>query len=426
MAGMFYSLKQTASKLGVTEQEVRQMVKEGRLREFRDGPNLLFKIDEVEALAKELTSKASQPQGGPSDEQLVLEQEQPSEGLGPEELESLFASEGSEEVPTAGPEEQQQTLEQVGQEELLLAGPQGQQEGSEGPQSEDLESLFAADQQEVPKGQGEAAEGAVPELSDTLGVPSPEGSSEEVLLAPESGATTAAKDQTALDTTLTGEGVSVLGPSDEGYKLTDDTLAETMAGLGSSEEASLEEIEKDVNLDTFGSGSGLLDLSLQADDTSLGGVLDEIYTPEGQKEAEPGQGSGAIAAEVAAETEQIPPSPELGIPGIAQVPGSVSLAVPVGPDPAEGLISGLLGISLLVAAYTLVATVSVHMFKATPGLVVVTKQFIVYAIGGLAVVSLVLSVMALLKGSSIGKASGPRPPKPKKAKKDKKADKAAQ
>ena len=33
----------------------------------------------------------------------------------------------------------------------------------------------------------------------------------------------------------------------------------------------------DINLDSFGSGSGLLDLSLQADDTSLGGILDEIY-----------------------------------------------------------------------------------------------------------------------------------------------------
>lgn len=42
----------------------------------------------------------------------------------------------------------------------------------------------------------------------------------------------------------------------------------------------LEEIEEDVNLDSFGSGSGLLDLSLQADDTSLGGIIDEIYTSE--------------------------------------------------------------------------------------------------------------------------------------------------
>ncbi|MDD5191765.1 MAG: hypothetical protein PHH54_05255 [Candidatus Nanoarchaeia archaeon] len=52
-------------------------------------------------------------------------------------------------------------------------------------------------------------------------------------------------------------------------------------------EPTLEEIEGDVNLDTFGSGSGLLDLSLQADDTSLRGFLDEIYTPENQHEQKP-------------------------------------------------------------------------------------------------------------------------------------------
>ena len=51
-------------------------------------------------------------------------------------------------------------------------------------------------------------------------------------------------------------------------------------------ESGLKEIEEDVNLDSFGSGSGLLDLSLQADDTSLGGILDEIYAPENQVEPE--------------------------------------------------------------------------------------------------------------------------------------------
>lgn len=36
----------------------------------------------------------------------------------------------------------------------------------------------------------------------------------------------------------------------------------------------------DSCLDSFGSGSGLLDLSLQLDDTSLGGIFDEIYPPD--------------------------------------------------------------------------------------------------------------------------------------------------
>jgi len=39
----------------------------------------------------------------------------------------------------------------------------------------------------------------------------------------------------------------------------------------------------DPNFDSFGSGSGLLDLSLQLDETSLGGILDEIYAPEEQR-----------------------------------------------------------------------------------------------------------------------------------------------
>ena len=50
MSGMFYSLKEAAEKLNKTEEEIKQIVKDGQLREFRDGPNLLFKVEEVEAL----------------------------------------------------------------------------------------------------------------------------------------------------------------------------------------------------------------------------------------------------------------------------------------------------------------------------------------------------------------------------------------
>ena len=51
-----------------------------------------------------------------------------------------------------------------------------------------------------------------------------------------------------------------------------------------------------MNLDSFGSGSGLLDLSLQADDTSLGGILDEIYTTEDEG-AEPAE-AGTVEEDV--------------------------------------------------------------------------------------------------------------------------------
>ncbi len=53
MAGMFYSLQEAAERLGKTQDELRGIVNAGKLREFRDGPNLLFKVEEVEALMSE-------------------------------------------------------------------------------------------------------------------------------------------------------------------------------------------------------------------------------------------------------------------------------------------------------------------------------------------------------------------------------------
>ena len=60
----------------------------------------------------------------------------------------------------------------------------------------------------------------------------------------------------------------------------------------------MEEIEDDVNLDSFGSGSGQLG-ALRADNISLDGILDEIYTTEpekgegGEETTEGGEGTAA-------------------------------------------------------------------------------------------------------------------------------------
>jgi len=54
MAKMFYTLDETQSALGKNEEEIKQYAREGRLREFRDGPRLMFKADQVEALKNEL------------------------------------------------------------------------------------------------------------------------------------------------------------------------------------------------------------------------------------------------------------------------------------------------------------------------------------------------------------------------------------
>ena len=54
MAKMFYTLDETRAALGKNEEDIKQLTREGRLREFRDGPRLMFKADQVEQLKSEL------------------------------------------------------------------------------------------------------------------------------------------------------------------------------------------------------------------------------------------------------------------------------------------------------------------------------------------------------------------------------------
>src|SRR5580692_792540 len=54
MAKMFYTLDEAKSALSKNEEEIKQYTREGRLREFRDGPRLMYKADQVEALKAEL------------------------------------------------------------------------------------------------------------------------------------------------------------------------------------------------------------------------------------------------------------------------------------------------------------------------------------------------------------------------------------
>jgi len=300
MAGMFYSLQEAAEKLNKTEEELKQIVKEGKLREFRDGPNLLFKVEEVEALMSDTGVM-------PSEQDLELEALEP-EAAAPEIQES---------------------------EALELEAPESE---APAPEAEALEEELLAPSEQA-------------------------ASTSEILLAPETGAPVAPSELTDADTALTGEGISVLGETDSDYEVTDDTLAETavpMGTAGTTPEVPLEEIEGDVNLDSFGSGSGLLDLSLQADDTSLGGILDEIYMAEeeGQEPVPVEVGSGSAAA-VAVEAEQMIAEEESVAPQLA--PDIQALARPyieLAPDMQSNILGMLLFLPLAVVLYTMVVAVA--------------------------------------------------------------------
>jgi hypothetical protein len=253
---------------------------------------------------------------------------------------------------------------------------------------------------------------------------------DEISLVSEPEGRAAAGELTGEDTAVDGEGINILGETDSEYQVADDTLGETKAEAGEtpladdmlgetkalSDEASLEEIEEDVNLDTFGSGSGLLDLSLQADDTSLGGILDEIYTPEGEEGQEAAESS---AMEVAAEAEQLMPDEGLAEPQpILERPSMVQAYAEPEPDTLSNAFGIMLFLPLLVIVYTAIVVVA-GFNDVTPAILTSIQGLIWYILVGVAVAAgLIVGVAFMLSGSA-GKAA--KKPKAKKAKKEKKA-----
>jgi len=436
MAGMFYSLKEAAQRLGKTEDQVKQLAKEGKLREFRDGSNLLFKIEEVNALLAEgidLGSDELVPEELPAEEPAEALEDTAAPALGDSVEDDIFkldeeatpaieAGEGEEasdldlilEEPQAGEAEPKESEEAAP--EIELEAPEVAEPSAEGT----AEDLLLAEELAQP-----AAEEAEPPIVDEA-----EGSSEEISLASESGVLAEGSDISDADTALTGEGVNVLSETDTDYQATEDSMAETAgpaASAGTGAEASLEEIEDDVNLDSFGSGSGLLDLSLQADDTSLGGILDEIYTAEGgEGEATPAEGEPAAVEaeageaasfdEITAETEHAPGEEEMAVPEpVAVMPTALAPAyAEMAPDAQSNILGMLLFLPMLALLYTTIVAVAA-LGHVVPSILTSVQSLIWYIMGGGVVVALVTAGLSF----TAGREKAPKAPKPVKDKKGK-------
>jgi hypothetical protein len=361
MAGMFYSLKDAAEKIKKTQEEFKKLVKQGKLREFRDGAHLLFKIDEVEALMADTSVMAAKEPSVPEIPELELPEMEIPETAVPEQ-----------EIP--------------------------------GPETPEVEAPAPAEQP-----------------ADT----------EEISLAPETGISIPESELTSADTALTSEGISVLGETDRDYQVTDDTLAETTGTLGTTgtmgttgtggttPEPSLEEIEEDVSMDTFGSGSGLLDLSLQADDTSLGAILDEIYSAEGAEVKEPAPAKSGPPEEA----EQLEAPAELGggeLPEDELTAQAVPEAAAIAPayayiEPEPDVISNTLGILLFLplVLFIYTAVMAVGGLKGVLPLAKIQGTIWYIMIGAVVITGVAVGAAFML--------SRPSPPAGAVAKKEKKA-----
>src|SRR5688572_9286717 len=224
MAKMFYTMDEAKSALGKNEDEIRQYAREGRLREFRDGPRLMFKADQVEQLRSEIGG------GGPA--------------MGGDQV-GL--------VDTTGASGTSITLSDAD------SGT-----GS-GLRMKD-DTALAADLG----------------LSGSLGgVPSPGPVRSQSGPLSGTGLSGSASGRS-------GAGINVFGTDDSLEHV--DPMAQTAITGG---------IRDQIDLQAVGSGSGLLDLTRESDDTSLGAVLDEItpappVTRRGQMAYPMDQGEGSL------------------------------------------------------------------------------------------------------------------------------------
>jgi hypothetical protein len=399
MAGMFYTLQEVIEKLGKTEAEIKTLVREGKLREFRDGTKQLYKIEDVDALVGSAKSDTAVL----SDSLAISIDEAGDVSLAPEELDALM---GSEDNKAKEPKFELDETGELMAEETLGGTPKGK---TNKPKTDDEILLSPA----------------------TEGTQAP---SDSISIAGDT-----AKQGSALsdeDTRISGGGdsINVLGESDTDFKITNDTSSETklmkkkpkaLDGKGGDDGQRLDD---DVNLDAGGSGSGLLDLSLQADDTSLGAVLDDIY-PEnagGSPSNQSPSAGGAVAAEAENILEQAEPAAIGGEPAPQEeviTSGAVAMVVEPSPDASSNIFGFTLFVPLIVLIYTAIIIIASYKPILNLQILSVVEPIIWYVVGGIAAAVILMVLIGSVAGGpkrpKAPKEPKVKPPKEKKVKKGK-------
>jgi len=464
MSGMFYSLEEAAQKLNKSEDELKQLIKDGQIREFRDGPNILLKAEEVEALIP------GDDVSGPSDEALDINDETEIIEMPIEESEPELEDDDMSipEMDTEEPEPQAQEDEdlpeldieepQIAEEEMEIPELSSQESSEEIIDEEPLELALEPEEEKKPAEDddyfdfnADTAMAEVPEDASSPKDDEPGDSFDNILLAPETGAPISDNDLADLtsgDTALVGQGTSILGQSDnKEYDLTDDTMADTVildGTKGGSGPAGLDETEEDLSLDSFGSGSGLLDLSLQADDTSLGGILDEIYTDESSEPALAEPSEPELDAGIGAEPE-VPAGigDEALAPQVDAASAIAAMGAPqVAPDSQSNILGMLLFIPSVAVLYAAIVTFA-GIRGILPSILTMMQDFIWFIMGGLVALTAIIAVAAFMltgekkspvkkekkvkvkkeKAPKVKKEKAPKPKKEKKPKPPKKEKK---
>jgi hypothetical protein len=201
------------------------------------------------------------------------------------------------------------------------------------------------------------------------------------------------------DTAITAKGVGVF--EEDEIEADTDPMAKTQITTGASDQVSLE---------GAGSGSGLLDLAREADDTALGAdLLDEIYpgeeegaTATAEAEKTPVQ-PAVVEREKPAEREKAPEE-EAPLEEPEEMEELITSATVAG-DAAEGMFSGLLvGALILMAVSATVVAGVVQGYLPDYARFLGDGSKFYFFLGG----AVLLPVIALVVGWFVGKALMPR------------------
>ena len=188
---------------------------------------------------------------------------------------------------------------------------------------------------------------------------------------------------------LGGEGSQALDQEQLGLGDTD-TVAKTASGAAESDQGVLQ-------LDGSGSGSGLLDLTREGDDTSLGAVLDEIYPGEEETAAGAAALGSGIAAGMGTGLASALGSGLAEAQGVEAAPAAVEQMAQAGGARGARMFAAamILAVVLLGLAFSALAAV---LQDTMPIYLTVLFDNLLYFLIGSAVVALVIFVLGAFLG----------------------------
>ena len=184
------------------------------------------------------------------------------------------------------------------------------------------------------------------------------------------------------DTVITSEGISIF----------DDEDLQIDTGSALSDTAPAPSVDDEVALGGVGSGSGLLDLTRESDDTSLGADLDLLDNLDMEGVSGSGLGSGLVEAGEMPDTSMS----TIASPSVSYEPPTFVEAI----DPTSGLFTGLLVGASIAGFISLMAGLAAMTGDRVPGFLSAIQANMGVVVAVLAVVSIISGGVGMVVGKA--------------------------